>query len=320
MLFESSERQIQTAQPWGLLSSEQTEKSVMQIHHLNCGTMNAFGFPGEDHSGGSFRRGKGVIHCLLVDTGDGLALVDTGWGVGDCTAPSAAVRQFASLVGCPRDVHETAIRQVKSLGYDPAEVKHIFLTHLHLDHAGGLPDFPAATVHLLADELEACLHPRTLMEAWAYRPEHWAHHPKWQTHRLQGEQWFGLDCTPPIRIGEAEFVLIPFRGHTRGHCGVALRVEPGWLLDCGDMYGYHRQADPHQPYRHPCGRLMERLTTTGFKMPRHHWIRMRSLLQRHGDKIRVFCTHDAHEFEVCKSRWSSGDGDIFVNEQEGGWN
>lgn len=273
----------------------------MQIHHLNCGTMQAFGFPRDDNSGGFFKRGHGVIHCLLVDTGDGLTLVDTGWGVGDCIAPSPSVRQFTGLVGCPRDLNETAIRQVELRGYDPAEVKQIFLTHLHLDHAGGLPDFPAATVHLLADELEACLHPQTPMERWAYLPEHRAHDPKWQPHRYQGDQWFGLDCAPPVRVGEAEFVLIPLIGHTRGHCGVALRVDDRWLLHCGDTYGYYRQANPIQPYRHPSGRLMELLITTGFKMPKRHWACIRKLLQVHGDRIQTFCAHDAYELELCRT-------------------
>ncbi|MBN2392930.1 MAG: MBL fold metallo-hydrolase [Anaerolineae bacterium] len=241
-----------------------------------------------------------MIHCLLVDTGDGLALVDTGWGVRDCIAPSPVVRHFAGFVGCPRDVNETAIRQVESRGYDPAEVKHIFLTHLHLDHAGGLPDFPAATVHLLADELEASLHPRSLMEWYTYRPEHRAHSPRWQTHRVQGDQWFGFDCAPPVRVGETEFVLLPLTGHTRGHCGVAVRMNDQWLLHCGDSYGYYRQVDPVQPYTHPSGRLMELLTTTGFKMPRRHWVRIRKLLQTHRDKVQTFCAHDAREFELCR--------------------
>ncbi len=274
----------------------------MQIHHLNCGTLHAFGFPRDDDSGGFFKRGHGVIHCLLVDTGDGLALVDTGWGVRDCIAPSPVVRQFAGFVGCPRDLNETAIRQVESRGYDPAEVKHIFLTHLHLDHAGGLPDFPAATVHLLADELEACLHPRSLMEWYTYRPEHRSHSPKWQPNTLQGNQWFGLDCTPSIQVGGVEFVMIPFTGHTRGHCAIALRMDDRWLMHCGDAYGYHRQVDSVQPYTHPCGKLMELLTTTGFKMPRRHWVRIRKLLQTHNDKIQTFCAHDAHEFELCRMR------------------
>jgi glyoxylase-like metal-dependent hydrolase (beta-lactamase superfamily II) len=243
-----------------------------------------------------------VIHCLLVNTGDGLALVDTGWGERDCIAPSSNVQQFAYMVDCPLDLNETAIRQVESRGYNPADVKHIFLTHMHLDHAGGLPDFPTATVHLFADELEACLHPRTPWERWPVRPEHHAHGPNWQTHQLQGDQWFGLDCAPPIQVGEVEFVMIPFTGHTRGHCGIALRMDNRWLLHCGDIYGYHRQVNPVQPYKHPSGMLMEFMITMGFKMPRRHWILIRNLLGTHGDKIQTFCSHDTYEFKLFQNK------------------
>jgi hypothetical protein len=96
----------------------------MQIHHLNCGTMHAFGFPRDDGTGGFFQRGRGVIHCLFVDTGEGLVLVDTGWGRRDCTAPSPPVRQFTAPVGCPLDLSDTAIHQVESRGYDPADLRH----------------------------------------------------------------------------------------------------------------------------------------------------------------------------------------------------
>jgi hypothetical protein len=65
----------------------------------------------------------------------------------------------------------------------------------------------------------------------------------------------------PVRIGEAEFALIPFTGHTRGHCAVALRLDDRWLLHCGDAYGDYRQANPVQPYKHPNGRLMETIVT-----------------------------------------------------------
>jgi glyoxylase-like metal-dependent hydrolase (beta-lactamase superfamily II) len=172
---------------------------------------------------------------------------------------------------------------------------------MHLDHAGGLPDFPAARVHLLADELEAYLHPRTLMERYAYRAEHHAHDPKWEPHQLQGDRWFGLPSTPSVRIGEAKFVLIPFTGHTRGHCGVALGLDDRWLLHCGDVCGYHPQVDPAQPYTHPSGKLMEWLVTTAFKMPKRHWLSIRELLSAHGDRIQVFCSHDAREFESLRT-------------------
>ncbi|NIM93908.1 MAG: MBL fold metallo-hydrolase [Anaerolineales bacterium] len=268
----------------------------MEVHHLNCGTIYPFGLPDVEGNGGFFKRGQGVIHCLLVDTGDGLVLVDTGWGMRDYSDPSPIVGQFMDLVGSPRDMNDAAINQVEMLGYDQKDVKHIFLTHMHLDHAGGLPDFPDALVHIFAAEMEACLHPKTLMERSAYRPEHHEHGPKWQSHSLRGDQWFGLDCTAPLEIGGIEIVMVPFAGHTRGHCAVALRMGDRWLLHCGDLYGYHRQVDPVQPYKHPCGGLMESIVRMGFKIPKGHWIRIRELLRAHGDQIQTFCAHDAHEF------------------------
>lgn len=269
----------------------------MKIYHLNCGTMHGYGSPSREDTGGFFKRGYGILHCLLVDTGDGLVLVDTGWGRGDCTNPSPMVRRFMKFTHCSADINETAYEQVGRLGYYQEDVRHIILTHLHLDHSGGLPDFPAAQVHIYTPELEAGLHPRTLMERNAYPPEHWAHNPRWKPHTLQGNQFFGLDCTNTIRIGDVEFVMIPMVGHTRGHCCVAVRMNAKWLMHCGDVYGYYRQADPRQPYRHPCGNLIEILVTKGFIMPRHHWKTLRNLKQKHKEEIVSFCSHDNHEFE-----------------------
>ena len=266
------------------------------VHHLNCGTMRPFGLPGQDGSGGFFKRGYGVIHCLLLETGDGLAMVDTGWGMRDCAKPTPAVRQFAHVVQSSLDPEETAITQVQSLGYSASDVKHIFLTHLHLDHAGGLPDFPLATVHASAEEIHAFLHPSTLIEWRAYRPEHMAHGPRWQAHDTRASLWFGMEASLPTKIGEIEIVFLPLIGHTQGHCGVAVQLGQRWLLHCGDAYGYYRQADPLQPYVHPSGRLMEWLVTAGFGMPRRHWPVLRDLRQSHTNIVAAFCSHDAHEF------------------------
>ena len=258
--------------------------------------MRPYGLPRQDGSGGSFQRGDGVIHCLLLETGDGLALVDTGWGVRDCAQPTPAVRQFADVVQCSLDPEETAIAQVQRLGFDASDVKDIFLTHLHMDHAGGLPDFPGAVIHAAAEEIHAFQQPRALAEWRAYRPEHGAHGPRWQAHDVHTSHWFGMQASLPIGAGGIRIVLVPLIGHTRGHCGVAVQMGQRWLLLCGDAYGYYRQADPQQPYVHPCGRWMEWVVTAGFGMRRRHWPVLRELRRSHPDVVAAFCSHDAHEF------------------------
>ena len=47
----------------------------MRIHHLNTGTMCPIGRRFVNGTGGIFQRARMVCHCLLVETNDGLALL-----------------------------------------------------------------------------------------------------------------------------------------------------------------------------------------------------------------------------------------------------
>jgi len=194
----------------------------MSIRFFNCFTCNAR-VPSHWHTG---------TLCLLVETEQGLALVDTGLGQNDYVHKTGIIRAFQVVTIVPLDPDEAAVRQIASLGYSPRDVRHIVLTHMHFDHCGGLPDFPLASVHVHRREYEAFVGRRRHWMDLAYVRRHIAHQPEFALYEDAGERWFDL---PAIRLPfDPEMWLVPVFGHTRGHCGVAIRTESGWLFHVGD--------------------------------------------------------------------------------------
>ena len=82
----------------------------MRVHHLNCGTMRPLGGKLIDGRPGVFRRATMVCHCLLVETNDGLALVDTGIGLGDIANPPRLGRKWVRQTTPKLDPAETAVQ------------------------------------------------------------------------------------------------------------------------------------------------------------------------------------------------------------------
>jgi glyoxylase-like metal-dependent hydrolase (beta-lactamase superfamily II) len=202
----------------------------MSVHYLNCFTCNAR-VPAHWRSGAL---------CLLVETDQGLVLVDTGLGQADYIHKPAILYTFHLVSIVPLDPAEAAARQVVRLGYRPEDVRHIVLTHMHFDHCGGLPDFPHATVHVHRREHEAFLRaPRSWIEL-AYVRRDIAHRPEFVLYDDTGEKWFDFDA---IRLPfTPEMWLVPLFGHTRGHCGVAVQTPSGWLLHVADAMSFADDA------------------------------------------------------------------------------
>jgi glyoxylase-like metal-dependent hydrolase (beta-lactamase superfamily II) len=80
------------------------------------------------------------VNTYLINTGNQLILVDTG-----------AANFFGPTLG-------KLLVNLKAAGYSPEQVDHVLITHMHIDHIGGLtvegkPVFPNAT--LRANKLEA---------------------------------------------------------------------------------------------------------------------------------------------------------------------
>ncbi|HEX8234290.1 MAG TPA: MBL fold metallo-hydrolase [Caulobacteraceae bacterium] len=271
----------------------------MRLHHLNCGTFCPFGgglFDGFSHG----LRGRLVCHCWLIETDrHGLVLVDTGLGTRDVTKPYPRLSRLytRALLNARLDGVETAVSQVRNLGFAPDDVRHIVLTHLDFDHAGGLEDFPGATVHLMSEELEAAKHRRGFVATRRYRPLQWDEGVSWRPYRAGGEPWFGFEAVRGLEGLPPEILLVPLCGHTLGHAGVAVQGPDGWMLHAGDAYFYREEV-----------RRPERRCTPGLRF--YQWLmevdrearltnqqRLRELSLDASAGVKITCAHDAVELE-----------------------
>ena len=270
---------------------------ALRVHHLNCGTLRPPG--GRLVNGNESPRvaARLVCHCLVVETEQGLILVGAGFGEQDLGARGRRHRLQLRLLGASLGEDEPAARQLRRLGLDPADVRHIVLTHLDVDHVGGLADFPRARVHVYVDEFQAAMHPQTLAEHSRYRPITWAHRPRWVLHRAEGERWFGFEAVRQIQGLPPEVLLLPLFGHSRGHCAVAVDTPQGWLVHAGDAYFHAGEMNPHHPFCTPGLAVFQRAVAMDDEARLANQARLRSLVRDHGDEVSVFSAHDPSEFE-----------------------
>lgn len=262
----------------------------MKIFHLNCGTMKPMG-------GALLNQSPALIvcHCLLIETAGELILVDAGVGIADMKDPRR-LGPMRFLLNMTADVNDTAAEQVKKLGYKTEDVRHILITHLDLDHAGGLADFPKAAVHVLRPEYEAAANPVTFREKERYRRCHFAHSPRWVIHDVPGrEEWLGLPCVRDSGNLPEDIVMVSLPGHTRGHCGVAIKTSGRWLLHAGDAY-YHERRMEKASGCTPGFIAFEWLAHISHRQAIKQVNSLWRLANSYKREVEVFCTHDPSEF------------------------
>jgi glyoxylase-like metal-dependent hydrolase (beta-lactamase superfamily II) len=240
-----------------------------------------------------------VCHCLLIEHNDGLVLVDTGFGLNDVRTPRARLSALMLAQMRPHLQEElTAVRQIERLGFAARDVRHVLLTHLDFDHAGGLDDFPEARVHLLARERDTARARRSVVDHLRYRPGQWSSQSRWHTYgAAAGEPWFGFECVRQLAGLPPEILFIPLAGHTLGHAGVAIDLGERWLLHAGDAYFFHGEMDLVRPHCTPALRVYQRLMDQDHRWRVENQRRLRNLKHVHGSQVTLFCAHDMIEFE-----------------------
>lgn len=270
----------------------------MRIHHLNCGCMCPVGGALFD----GFSRGLTahlVCHCLLIETNQGLVLVDTGFGQQDVQSPYSRLSPFfIHFNNIQFNRKYTAIQQVEQLGFSANDVRHIVLTHLDFDHAGGIEDFPNAAVHVMQSEMDAARTRQGFINRRRYRPEQWDEVKQWKHYAAGGEPWFGFEAVRDLEGLPPEILLIPLAGHTPGHAGIAIQTPEGWLLHAGDAYFYRYEMDAAKRRCTPGLRFYQTLMEVNRQARLHNQDRLYALSCNQNNNVRLFCSHDAIELKA----------------------
>jgi glyoxylase-like metal-dependent hydrolase (beta-lactamase superfamily II) len=123
------------------------------------------------------------------------------------------------------------------------------MTHLHVDHASGVAQFPDATFVVSRREWDAATEGPHLRRG--YMPRQFDHAFDWRTVDFDGpdvESFAGFGRSLDL-LGDGSIRLLHTPGHTLGHMSVAVRIRGGELLIAADsMYTMRTLRESAMPY------------------------------------------------------------------------
>jgi glyoxylase-like metal-dependent hydrolase (beta-lactamase superfamily II) len=117
---------------------------------------------------------------------------------------------------------DDVVSQLAAVSVSPEDISHVCLSHLHLDHGGGIEFFPRATFYVQRQELPFAFWPSVYQRS-AYSRADFDHPVKWKELRSEYDLF-----------NDGRVVLFPTPGHTPGHQSMALHLDDQDFILLGD--------------------------------------------------------------------------------------
>jgi glyoxylase-like metal-dependent hydrolase (beta-lactamase superfamily II) len=170
------------------------------------------------------------IYVFAVEHGEGVILIDSGANAGLKSLPRWHP-YFQLAVKFDIEPEQEAGAQLRALGIAPRDVRLIVLTHLHIDHDGGLAAFPHARVLVSRGERAAAA--GLMGRLNGYLPQRWPSHFDPEPLVFEDEP-YGPFARSRRLTADGAVVALPTPGHTPHHISVALDDGERRIVFVGD--------------------------------------------------------------------------------------
>jgi len=170
-------------------------------------------------------------YAWIVDHPEGVIVVDTGQGAHLLESGKSLHPYVRWEVAFRIDRDEEIGPQLRALGIGVRDVKRVVLTHMHVDHDGGLAHFPQSEILVAASELRTA-------SGWAgrlrgYLPNRW---PSWFDPTPLGlaPEAFGPFAASKRLTKAGDVVAVATPGHTANHLSIIVEQGDTTFFLAGD--------------------------------------------------------------------------------------
>jgi len=212
----------------------------MRIHAIETGRVRIKQAQIEGRGHGTWRQLQPIlssewadwspVYAWAIEHPEGVIVVDTGAAAHLKSLPRWHP-YFRFAVRFDIEPEQEVGPQLRGLGIGARDVKTVVLTHMHIDHDGGLAHFPRSRVLGSAGEIARASGIAGAM--LGYLPKRW---PKWFA--PEPLAWQPTACGPfvnsaPISAA-GDVIAVPTPGHTPNHLSVVVRHRDHEIMLAGD--------------------------------------------------------------------------------------
>jgi len=202
----------------------------LRLYVFDCGNLKIdptpYGFTKDDLAATDMS-----VPCFLVAHPKGALMWDTG------VLPDSVFTSAGSVTQGRVTVTKPLKAQLAAVGYAPADITYLALSHCHFDHTANANDFAGATWLARQAERDAMFAQPTAY-ARCINPENFS--------ALRNSKTVILKEEDHDVFGDGTVILKSAPGHTPGHQVLFLKLrKTGPILLSGDLYHYPEERAQH---------------------------------------------------------------------------